>query len=189
MHTDIYLVQLHLIETYPQLIGYDTEVYEYFKTQYVIFCQLILFVILSHCTLSRTHLCGLDLNLSYPQTGGTFPTIHLAAGEDPETILKSQDESSFEHNDDLLHGKTGAGSFVSEVSVQYALRIAKGESLLQDEKRKKRDVWKANLSDRADGEIDPWYGCYIWQEMVDYAVNFTYPWTPGTFYCYFASAC
>lgn len=26
-------VQLRLIETYPQLIGYDTDVYDYFKTQ------------------------------------------------------------------------------------------------------------------------------------------------------------
>jgi len=28
------LIQLTTIETYPQMIGYDTEVYEYFKEQY-----------------------------------------------------------------------------------------------------------------------------------------------------------
>ena len=30
--------QLSVIQTYPQLIGYDTAVYEYFRQQYVIMC-------------------------------------------------------------------------------------------------------------------------------------------------------
>ena len=28
----------------------------------------------------RHHLCGFDLNLSYPQTSGTFPTLNLTEG-------------------------------------------------------------------------------------------------------------
>ncbi len=170
-----YFAQLHIIETYPQLIGYDTEVYEYFRTQYVISTSTIHFYY-SCLTLYRTHLCGLDLNLSYPQTGGTFPTVHLISGEDPEITSTAPNEDIFEHNN-VVDGKTDVGSFVSEVSLQYAKRIAKGESLNHPEKRKKRD---AHLSGRANGAIDPWYGCFIWQEMVDYAVNFTYPWTSGT---------
>lgn len=31
--TDFFL-KLTVIETYPQLIGYDTQVYEYFREQY-----------------------------------------------------------------------------------------------------------------------------------------------------------
>ena len=46
---------LQVIATYPQLIGYDPAVYEYFQEQ--------------------AHLCGWDLNLTYPQIGGHFPSI------------------------------------------------------------------------------------------------------------------
>ncbi|PPQ62877.1 hypothetical protein CVT24_006275 [Panaeolus cyanescens] len=51
------LPALSVIETFPQLIGYDTEVYEYFKAQ--------------------TKLCGYDVNLTYPQDG----KIHIKAPE------------------------------------------------------------------------------------------------------------
>ena len=33
-----------------------------------------------------------------------------------------------------------------------------------------------SLADRANGTIDPWYGCDLYDEMIDYAVNFTFPW-------------
>jgi len=41
----------------------------------------------------------------------------------------------------------------------------------------KRHEWKRDLTGRANGTIDPWYGCLLWDEMIDYAVNFTFPWT------------
>ncbi|KAF7350011.1 Carboxypeptidase [Mycena venus] len=55
------LPTISTIETYPQLINYDPEVYEYFKTQ--------------------EHLYGYDLNLTYPQNRH-FPTL-----VDPFTTL------------------------------------------------------------------------------------------------------
>ena len=36
--------------------------------------------------------------------------------------------------------------------------------------------WKRDLSNRANGTIDPWYGCDIFDEMRDYAINFAFPW-------------
>lgn len=36
---------------------------------------------------------------------------------------------------------------------------------------------KRDLSGRANGTIDPWYGCDIYDEMIDYAVNFSAPWS------------
>ena len=32
--------------------------------------------------MSRTHLCGYDLNLTYPQRGGHFPTLNLTLPTD-----------------------------------------------------------------------------------------------------------
>ena len=37
--------------------------------------------------------------------------------------------------------------------------------------------WKRDLSARANGTIDPWYGCDLLDFVMDYAVNFTYPWS------------
>ena len=44
----------------------------------------------------------------------------------------------------------------------------------------KRDgAWLArrDLSMRANGTIDTWYGCLIYDEMIDYALNFSAPWS------------
>ena len=36
---------------------------------------------------------------------------------------------------------------------------------------------RRDLSGRANGTIDPWYGCFIYDEMIDYAFNFSQPWS------------
>ncbi|KAI9066342.1 alpha/beta-hydrolase [Trametes sanguinea] len=51
-----HLPVVNVIETYPALIGYDQDVFNYFREQ--------------------EHLCGFDLNLTYPQNGH-FPTLNL----------------------------------------------------------------------------------------------------------------
>ncbi|KAK7039320.1 carboxypeptidase [Favolaschia claudopus] len=56
---------LDIIATYPQLIGYDAEVFEYFQTQY--------------------QLCGYDFELTYPPTGPLpylFDPIYEASPSD-----------------------------------------------------------------------------------------------------------
>jgi hypothetical protein len=42
--------------------------------------------------------------------------------------------------------------------------------------RRKKVVSKSGLAGRANGTIDPWYGCALYDEMIDYAFNFTSPW-------------
>lgn len=42
---------------------------------------------------------------------------------------------------------------------------------------RKRDAWKRDISQRANGTIDPFYGCFLFDEMLDYAANFTFPWS------------
>ena len=41
----------------------------------------------------------------------------------------------------------------------------------------RRDAWKRDLAGRANGTIDPYYQCDLFDEMIDYAENFTFPWS------------
>lgn len=60
------LPALDTIQTYPQLIGYDPEVYKYFEEQ--------------------SKLCGYDVNLTYPQ-GGIIPSISLILPTDRDVVF------------------------------------------------------------------------------------------------------
>lgn len=42
-------------------------------------------------------------------------------------------------------------------------------------KKEKRD-----LSGRANGTIDPFYGCFLMSEVYDYANNFSFPWSTSS---------
>lgn len=50
--------------------------------------------------------------------------------------------------------------------------------------RRKRGLahreWKRDLSGRPNGTLDPWYACDLQDYVIEYAVNFTYPWSKGT---------
>lgn len=48
----------------------------------------------------------------------------------------------------------------------------RGAAQKRDEEPRKRD-----LTGRANGTIDPWYGCFLFEELEDYALNFTFPWS------------
>ncbi|OSD04774.1 alpha/beta-hydrolase [Trametes coccinea BRFM310] len=132
------------IETYPQLIGYDTAVFEYFREQ--------------------EHLCGYDLNLTYPQNGH-FPTLEFIAGQD----ISSQSSSSASRLNAAVHARR-------KQKLRNIVDLAKRVS----EENVRRDVplvQKRDLSGRANGTIDPWYGCDLFDEMIEYAVNFSLPWS------------
>lgn len=48
---------------------------------------------------------------------------------------------------------------------------------INEERLVKRDQWKRDLTGRANGTIDPYYQCDLFQEMVDYALNYSLPWS------------
>ncbi|KAK7691074.1 hypothetical protein QCA50_006177 [Cerrena zonata] len=144
------LPALNVIETYPQLINYDPDVFQYFKEQ--------------------EHLCGFDLNLTYPQTGGHFPTLNLVRPTQQSAFTAYLEEPRFERK-----------SFRQRVAEQYYSNMADDTS---ESRNEKRDAWKRDLSGRANGTIDPFYGCFLFDEMVDYASNFSFPWTNGHFDVY-----
>ncbi|KAH9913998.1 alpha/beta-hydrolase [Epithele typhae] len=115
LHTEA--ATLQIIQTYPQLINYDPGAYEFFAEQF--------------------HLCGFDVNLTYPQTGGYFPSFINQTPDAPAT---------------------GISKYTSRANVKA--------------RAKRADPSRSG----PQGAIDPWYGCYVWDEMVDYALNFSMPW-------------
>ncbi|KAI0349727.1 alpha/beta-hydrolase [Trametes cingulata] len=143
---------VNVIETYPAIIGYDQDVFEYFREQ--------------------SHLCGFDLNLTYPQKEH-FPTF------DPPPSTKSVFRAS------RAKSRAKHASFMKRVVEDFA--NAHGEKPLnsrEDILAQKDDSRKPGLAGRANGTIDPWYGCSLLDELNDYAENFTFPWSKGQFDVY-----
>ncbi|KAJ7186601.1 alpha/beta-hydrolase [Mycena filopes] len=138
--TFLYVPTVTTIETYPQLIGYDPDVYNYFKTQ--------------------EHLCGYDLNFTYPQNGH-FPTLR-----DP----------SFNSS---IFGPPGTRR-TRKISLK-ALAEHNGRLSAVDKRglMQRHASLKRDLTGRPNGTLDPWYGCFIYDELLDFATNFTFPWTLG----------
>ncbi|KAL4265511.1 Carboxypeptidase [Pleurotus pulmonarius] len=158
------LPALTVIETYPQIIGYDTEVFEYFKEQ--------------------SHLCGYDLNLTYPQNG-TFPPIPVV--QPIQRTIPFLQSTRF-HSNQVMQAKRDVPSRRSIISSKRALKdeiqrrykedgVNAGTSIQKRDREMKRMAWKRDLTGRANGTIDPWYGCFLFDEFMDYAKNFTFPWS------------
>ncbi|KAJ7668909.1 alpha/beta-hydrolase [Mycena rosella] len=133
---------LTVIETYPELISYDPDVFNYFKTQY--------------------HLCGYDLNLTYPQNGH-FPTLRDPSFGSNTPFAAGARTLSLK----ALAAHNGRLSQLSG-SVKRELAVRREEHL---------QAWKRDLAGRANGTIDPWYGCSIAGELLDYVSNFSFPWS------------
>ncbi|KAJ4473583.1 alpha beta-hydrolase [Lentinula aciculospora] len=148
-----------VIETYPQLINYDPEVFKYFQEQ--------------------SHLCGYDVNLTYPQNG-TIPTLGYVPG-----IYDTDDTGSFSSR--LKFSKNfKSRSFRSRLLSRFQRRsktedlqpFTKSTHFRKREERRQDWVWsKRDLTGRANGTIDSRYGCDLLDEFIDYAINFTFPWT------------
>ena len=112
----------------------------------------------------RSHLCGFDLNLTYPQHGH-FPTLNGIAGPLPSNssqraLKKSILKSALKTDDRMKRTNMNARNLELDIA-----------------RMQKRDQWKRDLRGRANGTIDPWYGCDIYDEMIDYALNFSLPWS------------
>ena len=115
----------------------------------------------------RTHLCGYDLNLTYPQDGH-FPTISPPLA----TLLPTIIANTTKPKRQIFNAALKSDSFAR---LQGPFR---GTNELESHPRKaKREAWKRNLAERANGTIDPTYACDLYDEMVDYALNFSMPWS------------
>ncbi|EIN09574.1 alpha/beta-hydrolase [Punctularia strigosozonata HHB-11173 SS5] len=144
------LPTLSIIETYPHLIGYNTEVYDYFKAQ--------------------STLCNFTTELSYPGDGA-MATVQVAEGQlqNPGRNIPDEDDTRTTTKKHSRAGMPTKSGWVEE------LREKKRHAPV-DRVRNQKLVMR-DLTGRPNGTIDPWYGCFLWDMLTDYAVNFTFPWT------------
>jgi len=133
---------LSVLETYPQIIGYDPDVFNYFRDQ--------------------ASICGYDLTLQYPQPK-PFPTLSFIPGNNPLSSTA------------LYKSKFTMHELILEAEDRFAAKLAKRDRALSNRERiRAREAWKRDR--RAAGTINSWYGCDLYDEMLDYATNFTFPW-------------
>ncbi|KAL9713485.1 hypothetical protein Ac2012v2_003096 [Leucoagaricus gongylophorus] len=102
-----YLPALQILQTYPQLIGYDQQVFKYFEAQ--------------------SHLCQYDVNLTYPQTSllPSIPLINptqrdlpfLASKLSARTFLRQLYRRGAEKRYELV--RRGGSDFVKRDSSQF----------------------------------------------------------------------
>ncbi|KAH0834753.1 Alpha/Beta hydrolase protein [Lanmaoa asiatica] len=153
IQTFVELPVISVLETYPQIIGYDTEVFEYFREQ--------------------SALCGYNLTLQYPQPEH-FPTLRAQL-----PFLSSGSSGTYDTRFTLKQ-------LMHEVQDRFVtrLKVRDGSPLEHGQRLHARD-WKRNLAGRANGTIDPWYQCDVYSEMIDYAVNFTFPWSLAAKFDYY----
>ena len=118
-------------------------------------------------SITRSRLCGYNFDLKYPETK-KYPLIVTPLGGywDYMGFPKSQFRYS---------------NLMSTFQSCLRTNLAKGRIHLDKRKRGlAHREWKRDLSTRPNGTIDPWYGCDLFDFVVDYALNFTYPWSNDT---------
>jgi len=143
---------LQMIETYPQLIGYDTDVHKYFKEQ--------------------THLCGFDYNLTYPQHGLFPPLIDIDATTNSTARASGSRVSRSKVLTSLARRDVGSNALPKKIT-----RLMRRQLMTREKRRSAWKKEKRDLTGRANGTIDPFYGCFLMDEVYDYATNFSFPWS------------
>ena len=103
----------------------------------------------------RAHLCHLDVNFSYPQPI-PIPSIVLGDIDEDSALLSNEN---------------------SLAKILTTKMKAKSNPIPPKERERLRHDWKRDLTGRPNGTIDPWYGCDLFDEILDYALNFTFPWS------------
>ena len=117
------------------------------------------------------------MNLTYPQNGA-FPTIDII--QPTENLIST----AFLHDNDDTPFSLRRDSWNKIVAQRYAAKAAaEGLTSKQLQKRdlhtreEKMMQFKRDLTGRPNNTVDPFYGCFLFDFMVDYAVNFTFPWS------------
>jgi hypothetical protein len=107
--------------------------------------------------LFRHHLCGYDFELTYPPNGPLPTLFNPIDGGSPSANSNSR-----------LSFKSAWSKLVS---------LGQDFSLSKREQEDRREAWKRDLSGRPNGSLDPTYGCFLFTELVDYALNYSFPWS------------
>lgn len=125
-----------ILDTFPQLINFDPEVYDYFAEQFT--------------------LCGYNLTFSYPETQGHFPPFEFQGNGNSRQRVKQ------------------ASQKLKELTLLLANSDEKGHDppklALEERQGEKYPV------PALTGKINSWYGCWLVEEVLDFAHNYSIPW-------------
>ena len=106
---------------------------------------------------SRSHLCGFDLNFSYPETNGPFPALSYPTPSDPFSPFGVNKGGL------LLDNMRQAFSYEAlDALEKFEKRELSKRNIAREEKRQE---WKRDLSGRANGTLDSWYACFLLTEL------------------------
>ena len=103
--------------------------------------------------------------MTYPQNGH-FPTLNPP---DLMAVLSASNDRRKKKN--LLKQAMRLDAKAAKRDLRLRGRTGQDDALLR-----KREQWKRDISGRPNGTIDPLYGCDLYGELIDYAVQFSFPW-------------
>ena len=136
-----------IMQTFPQLFGFDTSVYEYYVEQY--------------------NLCGYNLTLSYPSPSD-YPTLRRWSE-------LTQNLSMYAPKN--LDAISRIKRLVSLYKIQDEDAVDGAVFLDGKKFVKRQDVDPVTPPGLSPtGVIDSWYGCRVVESLEDYATNYTVPW-------------
>ncbi|KAG8796363.1 hypothetical protein FRC16_009729 [Serendipita sp. 398] len=148
---------LSVLQSYPQLIGFEPSVYEYFVEQY--------------------NLCGYNLTLEYPASN-PYPRLR-----DPyvDPGVTSKAESNGEETPPMANSRwrgLDALAMIQDTVELYKIPHEKrSEEISYNGKRfVKRQQTSPGSVLAPIGTIDSYYGCFLMEQLWDYATNYTAPW-------------
>lgn len=113
----------------------------------------------------RTHLCGYDLNITYPQNGH-FPTLRVPFEGD--NLVRKELSAA-------LHSPRSKSTLASLTTLANFPDDSINRRDLSTRMRRLGES-KRDLTGRANGTIDPFYQCDLLIELISYTINFTKPW-------------
>jgi carboxypeptidase D len=193
---------VRVIETYPQLINYDTQMYDYLRDQ--------------------NHVCNFDLNLTYPQTGGKLPYTPIKQGildhrlpqsqstrrharSDGEDFLqepherwlafleeqrRSPEERELQRREWTRDTFSAAEAVIVDANSTSALSSKSSTKSVNSTTETSKLIAKATSTAAVNkfpgvppfnkslrSEINAFYGCDLLDAAMIYALNFTYPWS------------
>lgn len=113
----------------------------------------------------RSHICGYDLNLTYPQNGH-FPSL-------ANVPLNSEVMKERTRKTALLRNLLKADAQLARRTLlkRNVVSSVDPDPVLTERKAQ----WKRDLVERSSG-LDSTYECDLWDELLAYALEFSFPW-------------
>jgi carboxypeptidase D len=140
------------MQTYPQLFGFDTNVYEYFVDQY--------------------NLCGYNLTLHYPAPSD-YPTLR-----DTGSLSSTSNQYHSKNVDAMARIKTLLSLYkLNEEDAVDGSVVVDGKKFV-----KRQISAPAPPPLAPTGVIDPHYQCWVLESLEDYASTYTTPWSKSLCY-------